>query len=116
MWRVGGVDALPPKTVSESVALVLPVFATCHILDLRSFQFASLTRIRLGAFPTQEPGLHLESRQALVRGARLSKVTQRIRAVSTAIVANLEPHPAFDVRNQRGSPQCSSDNKPDALG
>src|SRR3954471_15151351 len=67
MWRVGGVDALPPKTVSESVALVLPMFATCHILDLRSFQFGSLTRIRLGAFPTQEPGLHLESRQALAR-------------------------------------------------
>jgi len=66
MWRAGGVDALPPKTVSESVALVLPVFATCHILDLRSFQFGSLIRlIRLGAFPTQEPGLHLESRQAL---------------------------------------------------
>jgi hypothetical protein len=113
MWRVGGVDALPPKTVSESVALVLPVFATCHILDLRSFQFGSLTRIRLGAFPTQEPGLHLEShcarREAEQSDSKNSCGEHRHRS-------ELEPHPAFDVRNQRGSPQCSSDNKPDALG
>ena len=52
-------------------------------LGFTFFSIRLLDPHKARCFPEQEPGLHLESRQALVRGARLSKVTQRIRAVST---------------------------------
>jgi hypothetical protein len=42
MWRAEEQDALPPKTVSASGALVLPVFAGSHILALRFIQCAAL--------------------------------------------------------------------------
>ena len=39
---VRGADALPPKTVFATAALVLPVFAGSHILALRFIQCAAL--------------------------------------------------------------------------
>jgi hypothetical protein len=47
----GGASALSALAVSESAALMLPVFAGCHSLDLRSLQRPALTqRSPAGAF------------------------------------------------------------------
>ena len=40
----GGASALSALAVSESAALMLPVFAGCHSLDLRSLQRPALTQ------------------------------------------------------------------------
>ena len=61
----GGANALSAAAVPERAALMLPVFAGCHSLDLRSLQRPALTqRSPWARFTTRLGQSHLRAREA----------------------------------------------------